>query len=278
MDWTISYSDLLLLGKPVEENVETLISEGAKHIELLLDGETWDDSQGTMDRSIPYLLNAGVSYSVHPPAWDTNLSSENQAIRDASFDEYRKSILFAHRIGAKHVVIHPGFCFSPAFSKQTAIARAEDAVNRLCRIASPLGIQLAVENVGYHGNSLFTEDEYVRFVQQLDDSAVYLVDTGHAHLNGWNIPALLQNAAPRLGSVHLHDNFGSSDEHLPIGNGSIEWGPIYEVLSSMRDCQMILEYAPGTDPSRLRSDAALLLQRLDRVTPSHSMAQVRQQP
>jgi sugar phosphate isomerase/epimerase len=263
MEWTISYSDLLLLGKPVEENVEALIREGVKHIELLLDGGAWDDMEGTMDRIVPFLLHAGMSYTVHPPAWDTNLTSENKAIRDASFEEYRKSILFAHRIGARHVVIHPGFCFSPAFSKQIAIARAEDAVNRLCRVASPLGIQLAVENVGYHGQSLFTEDEYVQFVLRLDAAAVFLVDTGHAHLNGWNIPALLQKAAPRLSSVHLHDNFGSSDEHLPIGDGSIEWGPIYKVLRSLRDCQLILEYAPGTELTRLRSDAALLLQQLD---------------
>lgn len=265
MEWTISYSDLLLLGRPVEENVEALIREGAKHIELLLDGGAWNDIEGTMDRSVPYLLHAGVSYSVHPPAWDTNLTSENKAIRDASFDEYRKSIIFASRIGAKHVVIHPGFCFSPAFSKQNAIAHAEEAVNRLCRIASPLGIQLAIENVGYHGHSLFTEDEYVQFVLRLESAAVYLVDTGHAHLNGWNIPALLQKVAPRLGSVHLHDNFGVSDEHLPIGEGSIVWEPIYEVLRSARDCQLILEYAPGTELSRLHSDTALLLEHLDRL-------------
>lgn len=258
MERTISYSDLLLLGGHAETNVEMLMQAGGTHIELLLDGKSWDDMEGTMERLVPYLLGTKASYTVHPPAWDTNLTSENRTIRDASFEEYRKSIEFAARIGATHVVIHPGFCFSPAFCKQTAALRAEEAVNRLCRIAAPLGVKLAVENVGYHGSSLFTRDDYVRFVERLDEAAVYLIDTGHAHMNGWDIPALIRQTAPRLGCVHLHDNAGDADEHLPIGEGSIRWEPIWEALRDAPDCQLILEYAPGTELSKLREGAELL--------------------
>lgn len=252
MNRTISYSDLLLLGGEVEQNVQSLINEGATHIELLLDGRAWDRMETTMERVLPYLKETNLSYTVHPPAWDTNLTSENQAIREASLEEYGKSIRFAHRIGATHVVIHPGFCFSPAFCRQTAMLRAEEAVNRLCGIASPLDVLLAVENVGYHGSSLFTQDEYVLFIERLDDAAVYLVDTGHAHINGWDIPSLLRQTASRLGCVHLHDNFGDADSHLPIGEGSIAWEPIWDALREAPDCQLILEYAPGTKLAKLQ--------------------------
>lgn len=258
MERMISYSDLLLLGGQAEINVEKLLGEGTTHIELLLDGKSWDNMEGTSARLVPYLIGTKASYTVHPPAWDTNLTSENRAIRDASFGEYRKSIEFAHRIGATHVVIHPGFCFSPAFDKQTAALRAEEAVNQLCRIAAPLGIQLAIENVGYHGSSLFSQEEYVRFVERLDEAAVYLVDTGHAHINGWDIPALIRQTAPRLGCVHLHDNSGSADEHLPIGEGTIDLAPIWDALRDAPSCQLILEYAPGTELSKLREGTQLL--------------------
>ncbi|TMV45023.1 sugar phosphate isomerase/epimerase [Paenibacillus mesophilus] len=258
MERVISYSDLLLLGGQAEENVDILLREGAAHIELLLDGKSWDDMEETMARLVPYLLGTKASYTVHPPAWDTNLTSENRAIRDASFEEYRKSIEWAHRIGATHVVIHPGFCFSPAFCKQTAALRAEEAVNRLCRVAAPLGIKLAVENVGYHGSSLFSQDEYVSFVERLEETAVYLVDTGHAHINGWDIPALIRQTAPRLGCVHLHDNTGDADDHLPIGEGTIQWAPVWEALRDAPGCQLILEYAPGTALSKLSDGYKLL--------------------
>lgn len=258
MERMISYSDLLLMGGRAETNVEALLGEGAAHIELLLDGKSWDDMDGTMERLVPYLNDSKASFTVHPPAWDTNLTSENRAIRDASFEEYRKSIEFANRIGATHVVIHPGFCYSPAFCKQTAALRAEEAVNRLCRVASPLGVQLAIENVGYHGTSLFSQEEYVRFVERLDETAVYLVDTGHAHINGWDIPALIRQTASRLGCVHLHDNSGDADEHLPIGEGTIEWTSVWEALRDAPRCQFILEYAPGTELSKLREGYKLL--------------------
>ncbi|RKN73023.1 sugar phosphate isomerase/epimerase family protein [Paenibacillus ginsengarvi] len=259
MSRIISYSDLPLLGKMTEPNVETLLREGTAHIELLLDGEPWDEMEAAMDRVATFVQTTKAAYTVHPPAWDTNLTSENRAIRDASFEEYRKSIEFAGRIGATHVVIHPGFRFSPAFDSETAAKRAEESVSRLCEIAAPLGVKLAIENVGYGGSSLFTQDEYVRFVERLDAAvAVYLVDTGHAHINGWDIPALLRQTAPRLGCVHLHDNHGEADEHLPIGEGTIEWGPVWAALALAPDCQLILEYAPGTDISRLSAGRDLL--------------------
>ncbi|MEF3306136.1 sugar phosphate isomerase/epimerase family protein [Paenibacillus sp. GYB003] len=258
MNNIISYSDLLLLGGKPEQNAETLLREGAAHIELLLDGEAWDEMEAAMERLAAHLRGTTASFTVHPPAWDTNLTSENRAIREASFAEYRKSIAFAGRIGATHAVIHPGFRFSPAFDIRTAALRAEEAVGRLCAAAAPLGVKLAVENVGYRGSSLFTQDEYVRFVERLDDSAVYLIDTGHAHLNGWDIPALIRQAGRRLGCVHLHDNFGDADAHLPVGEGSIDWGPVWDALRDAPACQLILEYAPGTDVSKLRAGRDLL--------------------
>ncbi|MFM9280584.1 sugar phosphate isomerase/epimerase family protein [Paenibacillus jiagnxiensis] len=263
MNKQISYSDLPLLTRSVEENVEQLLEHGADKIELLMDGIQWDDMDGQIRRMGKTLRRYRAAFSVHPPAWDTNLTSENQAIRTASYEEYKKAIEFAHEIEAEHVVIHPGFSFSPAFDKATAQKRAQDYLELLCRVAKPLGIKLAVENVGYKGASIYSEQEYLCCLDGIDAAAGYLIDTGHARLNGWDIPGMIRSVKDRLCSVHIHDNSGEGDEHLPIGGGSIDWQPIYDALREVEaPCQLILEYSPGTDLNQLAKGKQLLQQNL----------------
>ncbi|MDQ0232159.1 sugar phosphate isomerase/epimerase family protein [Metabacillus malikii] len=259
----ICYSDLPLLMRNIEGNVDVLIENGAEKIELLMDGERWNDMELLFASLAPKLKEKAVGYTVHPPAWDTNLTSENKAIRSASFSEYKKAIEFAGLIQASHVVIHPGFCFSPVFNRELAKQRAFEAIGELCEVARPLQVKLAVENVGYNGESLFTQEEFISFLDSLDDTAGYLLDVGHAHLNDWDIPAVIKAIGDRLLAVHLHDNKGNADDHLPIGEGTIEWEPIFETLREYtKECQLILEYAPGTSLDALREGKELLKKEL----------------
>lgn len=259
----ICISDLLLLSENLETKIESLKKIGATYVELLVDGKAWDDTASCYEKYTPYLLESGLKFSIHPPAWDTNLTSENKSIREATYNEYCRAVEFAYAIGGEHVVIHPGFCYSPGFDKNLAQQRAKELVSRLCAVAKPLGITLAIENVGYNGSSLFTQDEYVAFVKELDSSAAYLIDTGHAHLNGWDIPTLIRDTRDRLCSIHLHDNFADGDRHLPIYEGNIDWEPIFAELRQAQLCLPILEYAPGTEFSKLEKSLKLLKEQLN---------------
>lgn len=253
MNLKVSYSDLILLNNDVLENVERLIEYGADKIELMMDGEKWNEMEALFDSLADQLNKLPVEYSVHPPAWDINLTSENKEIRKASFIEYKKAIEFASAIHASHVVIHPGFCFSPVFSKEIAKQRAHDYINQLCEIAEPLNVRLAVENVGYNGASIYTQEEYVDCLNHVNDIAGFLIDVGHAQLNGWNISELIYSVKDRLIGLHLHDNDGFTDEHLPIQEGKMDWEKIMKTLHDHHiPCELILEYAPETPLETLK--------------------------
>ncbi|MGE8205463.1 sugar phosphate isomerase/epimerase family protein [Heyndrickxia sp. NPDC080065] len=255
----ICYSDLVLINNDIFENINDLIKHGANKIELMMDGEKWDDMEDLFEDFSSKLKALPVGYTIHPPAWDINLTSENKAIREASFSEYKKAIEFASMIGAGHVVIHPGFCFSPIFDKKLAQQRAAFYIKRLCEVAKPLNVKLAIENVGYNGSSLFTQNEFTSFLEVMDETAGYLIDIGHAHLNGWNIPQLIKDTKDQLLALHIHDNNGTGDDHLPIGEGSIQWKEIFAMINEHSvDCQLILEYAPATPLKELRKGKELL--------------------
>lgn len=110
------------------------------------------------------------------------------------------------------------------------------------RIARPRGVKLAVENVGYQGTAIFTMNEFSSFLDPMDDNVGYLIDTGHAFIDHWDIPRLIRTVQDRLLALHLHDNAGSFDQHLAIGEGSIPWEPIWDsVRSTEMRFQLVLE-------------------------------------
>lgn len=55
--------------------------------------------------------------------------------------------------------------------------------------------------------------------------------------------------------LHLHDNHGLRDEHLAIGQGKIEWPPIFEAIKELYNQglkpELVLEVEPGTDLGEL---------------------------
>ena len=140
------------------------------------------------------------------------------------------------------------FCRFALFFREMAKKRAEETTHRLAEEARAMGLRLAFENVGYHGQSIYTEAEYAGALDNVDSVVGYLIDIGHAHLNGWNIPQMIERLSHRLVGLHIHDNNGSSDQHRPIYDGSVPWEDIFQVMkkSCGSECECILEYAPGT--------------------------------
>lgn len=259
-DW-LYYSDLCLLGDGggIGGNIRALHAHGADRVELMMDGPLWDSFQQREDAIAAEILGTGVTCSLHGPCWDVNLTSENREIRDASFRTTLDTVRLARRVGAAHVVVHPGFCQSSAFSHAAARRRAVEAVSRLAEEAAKLGVSILVENVGYRGTELFDEEAFARLLDGFGSEAGYLLDTGHAAINGWDMPALIRELGEKLRCVHLHDNDGRTDEHLPIGDGRIEWAPIIEALGEGKSGRaLVLEYRPGTPPERMKEAREVL--------------------
>jgi len=40
-------------------------------------------------------------------------------------------------------------------------------------------------------------------------------------------------AGPRLRTLHLHDNYGEVDDHLPPGRGTIDWADLFAALAEV---------------------------------------------
>lgn len=90
-----------------------------------------------------------------------------------------------------------------------------------------------------------------------DESFGLCLDTGHANLtsdlklSGW-----VKGMGRWLRHVHLHDNNGKEDEHLPVGEGNIDFAELFGTLSGTApDVTLSLEVgaAPGAVMKNLRA-------------------------
>ncbi len=66
---------------------------------------------------------------------------------------------------------------------------------------------------------------------------------GHAFINNWDIPKAIKSLGEKLISLHIHDNNGDVDEHLPVNMGKIDLPPIWEELICLPTFpNLVLEY------------------------------------
>jgi len=60
------------------------------------------------------------------------------------------------------------------------------------------------------------------------------VDSGHCHLNGLDVAAVIRACGELLVETHFHDNHGRRDEHNPLGDGTIAWPALIRALVDVR--------------------------------------------
>ena len=215
--------------------------------------------------SLAQLRGDGIQFSVHAPFRDLNIASLNQGAYEAARTDMMRAIRIADRIGASVLNVHPGIhgYFPREFWPR--MKRLElDVYEELSDFGAEHGILVVAENLiktNVHFEDTWNLDGIIALHDgwRAADKGVNL-DTGHAHQAGL-APA---EAARRLGSrvrhLHLHDNHGGPiDEHLPIGDGTIDWEPFFAALEEI-DFQGfgVFEFGP---PPRQREAVQLLAER-----------------
>jgi sugar phosphate isomerase/epimerase len=157
-----------------------------------------------------------LKYTVHGLVADVNLASIYPEFREASVNLHRRAISASAAVGAELYVIHPGYT-AWSFCWQDALQALDQSLAELASLQEELGIRLAVENMPKSDWLFFHEPG-------LDLHGMGLVlDVGHAQTCGTLLEFL---ECPELAHVHLHDNSGQNDEHLPLGRGCIDFGPV----------------------------------------------------
>jgi len=77
--------------------------------------------------------------------------------------------------------------------------------------------------------SAFLSDQ---FWSDLASKTGLLLDTGHAHVMGEDLPGLIRAMGGRLAALHLSDNDGKDNRSDPPGDGSVDWRALLGALGA----------------------------------------------
>ena len=212
---------------PVEDWIGP-ISKSFGHWEIFSEAE--HSIPGKEHRISEMIESAGMTCSVHAPICDLNIAALSDRLREASIRETEAVIQAAVDIEAMTVTVHPGLSSMAVNGTEgKALARAQDAMKELDSFARDCGAVLAIENMPQVPFFLGRTAESLLSVIDGTDLGVCF-DIGHAHTTG-QIDAMMDVLGDRIVNVHIHDNHGARDEHLTIGDGSIDFRHVVSRLS-----------------------------------------------
>lgn len=190
--------------------------------------------------ALPQAANrvAGLSRLwLHAPFAELIPCAIDPNVRANAMARFRQTTALAARLGVRRIVVHGGFIpyvYFPEWYVEQSICFWKEFL-----ADAPDDLLLAVENVMEPGPEMLVE-----IARGVDDPRLGLcLDVGHANTVVSKTPPAdwLAPMLPDLRHVHLHDNHGALDEHLPLGAGTIDFAPILAALAAHPDITITLE-------------------------------------
>jgi sugar phosphate isomerase/epimerase len=130
-------------------------------------------------------------------------------------------------VGARWMNVHPD-AHAPMHDRAFIVAQNLKSLSALVDAGRKVGVGVMVENVPAGFN---TPEQLSDLLDPMPELGLHL-DVGHANLraSGNTTEPILERYGGRVRHVHLHDNNGEADLHLPLGAGNIETPRIVKAL------------------------------------------------
>lgn len=199
-----------------------------------------------------YLAELGLPVMQAHAPWEQSIPKDFSY--QSPYPVYFRALEACAMLGCTRLVFHP--LLYPYRVESAAIAAKIDDYNvrwfrEILPAAARLGITVELENmfdyyhVQHSGDPAYvytTAANLLRLADALGSQNVgFCLDTGHANISGQSVPDIIRAYGARLGCLHLNDNYGRSnglyeDLHLPIGEGTLDWPPIFAALREIGYC------------------------------------------
>lgn len=221
MDWTIHAT----VPYPMLETPETarLLAESGVGPEIYFSGKTLDSlTPGGAEKTAGTIRAAGVrSVTLHAPFEEIWPGARDEEARLLAVRRLRQAIAMAPAFSPLGIVVHGGYYgWLYDFDADKWFEPALRTFGEVVNAAEEAGVDLFLENV-------FDEvpDHLLRLRTALGSKRIgFCCDAGHATLfSSLPVHKWVEAFGTDLRELHLHDNRGQRDDHLPIGEGTINF-------------------------------------------------------
>jgi sugar phosphate isomerase/epimerase len=214
------------------------IRENRANLELYFGGSALDSLSLPDIKNLKLALDYNPSLSIHGPFMDLSPGAVDSKVREATMSRFHQIFEIAGILSPRVVVFHSGYeKWKYALNTDIWLEKSLLTWQPLNEAASAVGAKIAIENI------FEDEPSSLKLLMESMDSENFGVcfDTGHFNLfSKTPIADWMSALNPYIVELHLHDNDGTSDQHLPMGEGSFDFRRFFDLLEK-RDCVHTLE-------------------------------------
>ena len=175
------------------------------------------------------LREAGVRVTLHAPFVDLRPGAIDSRIRDITIERIQALLDLAVFFRPVSIVCHAAFDERYYLSAEelwlkNSIQTFQSFLPSLHNMSCPM----CIENV-YEGNPMILR----RLMDGINSPMIgFCFDTGHYNIfSRSSLESWVETMEPHLKQLHIHDNWGERDQHLPPGEGSFPFGELGSLLS-----------------------------------------------
>jgi sugar phosphate isomerase/epimerase len=178
------------------------------------------------------LKDAGIKVTFHAPFMDLRPGALDDNIRQTSLDRIKQVFDLTPYFQPLKIVCHPSF--DDRYYVSCDDLWLENSVNfwrQLLPLAKDAGTIIALENV-------YEKEPHILrrlFEMLFCDELCFCFDTGHFNVFSYTpLKTWMEQMGRYIGHLHLHDNFGKFDEHLPVGAATFPFDQFFAALKMMQ--------------------------------------------
>jgi len=176
-------------------------------------------------------------FAIAHTSWWSDLGSPYENVRKAWIEEGKRAIRTANELKINLINFHGhsmGMFMVIPSAKKHILNNFVSSMRELVDYGSALGVKVTLENMPEKREICDLAD--MKYITDRVRDLGFHLDIGHAYING-GLKAVLDYIRvfrPKLWHIHMHDNHGQGDEHLPLGTAKIEYEKIVSALKKIR--------------------------------------------
>lgn len=190
-------------------------------------------------------LSLNELFAIGHTAYWVGFGSSHEKVRRGWIEEAKDMIHAASelKIGLLnfHYYARHGMVGRTEQSKNTFLQNFADAMKELTQFAATRKVNLMLENAPPENGAALESIECFSYVMKSVPALSFHLDVGHAFIENRmrGVRDYIDAFGDRLAHVHMHDNHGKQDEHLPLGKGKIDAREVIRVLKEVNYARTI---------------------------------------
>lgn len=214
------------------------IREQRFNLEIYFSSKALDFLTGQDSIRLKEKLDYNPLLTIHAPFMDLSPGAIDSKVRAVTIERFSHALDIAEALKVKAVVFHSGYeKWKYSLRPDLWLDASVETWRPLRKRAEDAGVKIAIENI--------FEDEPANLKLLMQEMASksfgICFDTGHLNLfSKVKLEDWMEALNPYIIELHLHDNNKTSDQHLPIGEGTFDFDKFFSLLEN-KSCVYTLE-------------------------------------